>query len=175
MSLKQKLDSVEFQNERNISIKYLIEDEIMFIRSRLADDHHNICLDWKIDIPTHTVIDIETRMEDIPFKDCAIALKTINNIKGLEVAVGVKKDFRKRFLKQEGCTHITELAFITFEFIIARLYGPESARMSEKEKAKRRYMIASFLCNNNSCVIFNKDQFQNFDNKGHYRGKEYSY
>ncbi len=89
--------------------------------------------------------------------------------------MGVKKNFRKRFSKEEGCTHITELSLATFDFIIARLYGPGSEELSEEEQAKRRHQIANFLCKNNSCVIFNEENRSCFDEQGRYKKKAYHY
>jgi hypothetical protein len=175
MKLHKKLDSLKFDNERQINIQYRMEQETMWVRSLLKDDHHDICLDWQIDIPTHTVTDLEGRMDDIPFKDCSAALEILKQIKGLEIRVGVKKGFRTRFLKQGGCTHITELALATFDFIIARVYGPASGELTEEEKGKRRRQLASFLCDNNSCVIFNKENLPCFDEQGRYKDKEYHY
>lgn len=175
MALSKSFEALSFQNEREISIKYAIKHDIMWVKSRLKDDHHDISLYWQIDIPTHSVTALEGLMDEKPFEDCPNSLRILEKIKGLEIGVGVKKKFRTRFAKEEGCTHITELSLATFDFIISRLYGPNSRDFSEEEKDKQMGMIAGFLCKNNSCTIFNQGNLEQFDSCGRYKKKDYDY
>ncbi len=175
MDLTQKIDNLSYQNTRTITIQYAIKEETMFVKSRMQDDHHDIFLYWDIDIPTHTVKAMEGRMDEKPFEDCPQSLRVLQQIVGLDIGMGVKKGFRARFLKQEGCTHISELSLATFDFIIARLYGPASGDFSEEEKHERKRQMAKFLCQNNSCTVFNQANQPHFDGCGKYKGKDYQY
>lgn len=175
MSLKKQFKKIKFQNRRKISIKYSIDDEFMWVKSHLKDDHHDMQLYWKISLETHAVTEIDGSMDNYPFNVCQNALNIVRRIKGLEISVGVKKAFRQLFKKPEGCTHITELAMATFDFIMARLHGPSTVKFSQKEKEKRMSQIAQFLCKNDSCVVFNKENLDCFDERGKFKGKDYHY
>ncbi len=175
MSLRNDIDQQPIQNERQITIQYRMDDHFMWVRSRLRDDHHDFFLYWKIDLSTHKVVEMEGIMNEKPFDECPDSLRIIERIVGLEISVGVKKSFRKLFPKQEGCTHITELSLATFDFIIARIYGPKSGKYSEEERGRRMGQIANFLCQNNTCTIFNQTNLPRFDACGKYRGKDYDY
>jgi hypothetical protein len=174
-NVKKILEEIGVQNERQINIKYRVHEGNMWIQSRLIDDYHNIVLYWQIDMTTHTVTAIEGEMDNHPFDDCTGALQILEQIKGLEIGVGVKRNFRARFPKADGCTHITELSLATFDFVISRLYGAANADLSVEQKSKRFKAIATFLCNNDSCKVFNKENAVKFDSCGRYKGKMYEY
>lgn len=175
MKLEEKIQQIQFQNERSMTIRYAIEESSMWVVSRLKDDYHDIEIDWQIDIPTHTVIDVVAKMHQKPFDMCSNALVVVSKMIGLEISIGVKKKFHKLFPKEQGCTHISELAMATFDFIVARAHGPKSQKLSETEKDKIRSYFAQYLCKNNSCVIFNQDTLEEFDERGSFKGQMYEY
>ncbi len=175
MDLREQIEGMSFLNKREISIQYAMDSGKMRVLSRLKDEYHDMKLYWLIDVATHCVEEMDGLMDEQPFDDCGNALRILKQMPGLEIGVGVKRNFRARFAKQEGCTHITELAVATFDFIISRLYGPASGEYTEEEKGKRRCQIAHFLCKNNSCSIFNEENISNFDERGRYKKKDYNY
>jgi len=175
MTIKENCIQFIPQNTRTMTISYRQDNDIMWVQSRMQDDHHDMKLYWQIDVPKHTVIGLEGEMDQKPFEDCSQSLQMVQNMVGLVIGAGVKKNFRTRFSKETGCTHISELALATFDFIIARLYGPNSQDFTQAEKEKRVCEMAHFLCQNNSCTIFNQKNKPHFDSAGRYKGQEYDY
>lgn len=173
--LLKEFEQINFDNTRQITIDYAVnqEERIMYVRSRMYDDYHDFYLFWKINLKNNTVIDITGTMDQLPFSDCSKALAITKQIVGLEIGAGVKRRFRERFLKQQGCTHITELALATFDFIMARLIGPEGRNVTGQKRHQLIKQLSVFLCKNNSCAIFNQQNEENFDERGRYKGKDY--
>lgn len=173
MNLKEAFNQNKIDNKREILIEYSIEFPVMMIHSQLKDDYHDFHVYWKIDIPSSEILVAEGYMDDQPFDDCSSSLNIFQKMKGLKVWKGVKKEFLHRFKKVEGCTHLTEIAFATFDFILSRLHGPTSRPMSEKEKDQLRCGLAKMICDNNSCTVYNQKNWQHFDARGAYKGKNY--
>ncbi|MCP5467874.1 MAG: DUF2889 domain-containing protein, partial [Deltaproteobacteria bacterium] len=151
----------DFKNERNINVRYKFSGDEMHVLSQLTDDHHDIQLFFRIGKANRKILEVKGQMNLQPFPDCSGALEILENLKGLEINVGVKKNYRQRFEKKAGCTHITEIFMITIDFIFARLYGTEIVD-NEAEKDRRRRIGAELLCQNESCHIFNRENLKEF-------------
>lgn len=175
MTLTQTVENGSFENERKITIRYFVKNGFMYVRSQMTDDHHDIFIYWKIGVDSYEIVEAEGRMDNKPFDDCSQSTKILKSLNGLVIGAGLKKNFRARFAREEGCTHISELSMATFDFIMARLMGPRTNNFSQEEKWSHNCTISSILCMNNSCNIFNQKNLPHFDEKGRYKGKDYDY
>lgn len=158
---------------REILIEYKQDYPFMWIHSSLKDDYHFFHIYWKIDIDSEMVLEMEGILDEQPFTDCSGALNIFQNMSGLKIWKGVKKEFIKRFKRPEGCTHLTEIAFATFDFIMSRLHGPTSRPLDEKQKNQIRCELAKMICDGDGCIIYNKENWKHFDERGAYKGKNY--
>ena len=148
----------------------------MHVSSTLKDEHHQISLFMKISLEDFKITEIEGKMDEKPFADCLQSLKIFEKIKGIEIGVGAKREYKNRFEKSEGCTHITELIFTSFDYVLAKLLRKKNRRSSPSESNKQKRQAAEFLCHNESCVVFNTKNLPCFDKKsGDYKGKTYTY
>ncbi|CAA7599800.1 Protein of unknown function (DUF2889) [Acididesulfobacillus acetoxydans] len=95
------------------------------------DSHHELCLDFSVDLGTFEVTAATAEWRRAPHTDCAQVEKRAQGLVGLKLTHGVRKEIQKAVGQEQGCTHLMDLAlecvkgFVQARFSLLRLTTPE--------------------------------------------------
>ena len=105
-----------------------------------------------------TICDIETRIDDSPYKICPRVSENYKELKGLKIGIGWRRSIKQKVGSKLGCTHLTELlaplATVAIQTIMPLVASRKNQKNitenSGKDKAKKPMLL-------NTCYNWSSD------------------
>ncbi len=115
-----------YVRDKRLTVDYL-EDNLLFAKGSMNDNHHDIELLMKIRLPEKEIVWAESRMDRIPHPGrCEAALKLAQGLVGLRIERGVIKRLQKGLGGESGCVHIVALAIDLIQYCAYIKSRPEA-------------------------------------------------
>ena len=86
------------------------------------DSYHELCLTLTVEMDAFTIIEANGEFRRIPHEDCNHGLERIQNLIGLKLAHGVRKQITAAVGSEFGCTHLADLALECVKALVQAKY-----------------------------------------------------
>ncbi|KLU59147.1 hypothetical protein CEB3_c41310 [Peptococcaceae bacterium CEB3] len=117
---------------RSITVNVQSEDyKSAQVRGVFLDSHHELCLDFSVDLATFAITAAAAEWRRAPHADCGQVEKKAGRLVGLKLTHGVRKEIQKTVGQEAGCTHLMDLtlecvkSFVQARFSLLRLTKSE--------------------------------------------------
>lgn len=157
------MDEPIFERDKNVKV-FWTDGGTLLARARMSDTAHTIEADVEFTYPGLEITGIEGRFVRQPHPECGMALKQLEEAKGLRIEKGLIQTLEDTIGGPHGCIHMTNLVL---EACFAALQGSFEKGKQVIEKSlspmpeTREERIKIFLKfrpqTRNACVVFSDE------------------
>lgn len=138
---------------RSITVNVQTEDyKLAQVSGVFLDSHHELCLNFTVDLETFEVTTAAAELRRTPHPDCSQVEIQVQKLVGLKLIHGVRKKIQAAVGQEAGCTHLADL---TLECVKGFVQARFDLLRRTKTEAELNNYVKEYL--KGSCYHFRLD------------------